>query len=248
VLLDRLGWRLPGGGGAVSLARLTVKQATLLQLGELRQQRRALHSAFITDARGLPPDDAALEALQGTLERAWCTVRWENHHKETWWRLTVDGVPLVGNAHVRRPAPLCACGAPTAPVPRVHHFWLCPIAEAVIVEIAAVGGVAMDRQRLWLLEAPPALQQCVWDVVCLAAFAAMERGRRHANALATRGSHARPQLVAAACAAAVADFWGRLASFAAQGAAPRGWDDVPPTHPFVGVSPGDRQLVLNCPA
>jgi hypothetical protein len=28
------------------------------------------------------------------------TVCWENANKEAWWRLTVDGIPLLENSHV----------------------------------------------------------------------------------------------------------------------------------------------------
>lgn len=60
----------------------------------------------------------------------------------------------------------------------------------------------------------------------------------------TRGSLPAPQVVPAASATAVADFWGRLASFVAQGAAPKGWDVVSPASPFIGVLANDT-LVLN---
>ena len=35
------------------------------------------------------------------LRRLWPTVRWENTHKEALWRLAVDGIPLLGNSHMR---------------------------------------------------------------------------------------------------------------------------------------------------
>ena len=244
-LTRRMGWRLPDGG-AVPMAGLTVKQATMLQMADTFAARRAQHAAFITAATGLPAPEAAVHELQATLKRLWRKVRWENHHKEAFWRLAVDGVPLIGNSHIRQPPPPCVCGAPTSPSPRAHHFWACPIAQAVAEEIALGGGVAVDRERLWLVQTPPGVQQCAWDVVCLAAVSAMEHGRRRAKALVTQGSLQRVQIVRLAAAEAAANFWGRLASFVAQGPAPKGWSAVSPAAPLIGVlASGD--LVLNKP-
>ena len=118
------------------------------------------------------------------------------------------------------------------------------MAGAVAEAVALEGGVALDRERLWLMQSPNGVEQCVWDVVCLAAVSAMEHGRRKGKGLVARGSEPGPQVARAAAAAAVADFWGRLASFVAQGKAPKGWEAVAPDSPLVGVLAGGR-LVLN---
>jgi hypothetical protein len=119
------------------------------------------------------------------------------------------------------------------PSPRRHHFWDCEIAQAVRHELVSTAHLAaLCRDRLWLVDCPPGVRQPVWDIVCLAALSAMERGRQYAKA--RRLLALPPAVTAAAVAAAVADFWGRLADFVALGKAPRGWTDVPVDHPFMG--------------
>jgi hypothetical protein len=36
-----------------------------------------------------------------TLKRLWTDTKWENASKEASWRLSVDGITLLGNSHVR---------------------------------------------------------------------------------------------------------------------------------------------------
>jgi hypothetical protein len=228
----------------VGVDKLTVKLATVLQMGAVQAERRQLHSAFVQEALGLPPSDADIDAFCHCLKRAWRTVRWENHHKEVLWRLALDGVPLRGNSHVQGPPAACVCGAQVSPTPRVHHFWSCAIAQAVIVDMAQSSHAHITREGIWLLQPPAGVQECVWFVVCMAALTAMEQGRRHARALVKRGQAA--GAAARASAHAVAAFWGRLSNFVALGAPPKGWTNVPAAHPFIGVAAGDR-LVLNRP-
>ncbi|EFJ50373.1 hypothetical protein VOLCADRAFT_88920 [Volvox carteri f. nagariensis] len=65
--------------------------------------------------------------------------------------------------------------------PRMHHFWECPVAQAVREQIdrhiqpsqeAATGGIT--RKQLWLVQAPTGCEQAPWDVIALAALSAME--------------------------------------------------------------------------
>ena len=79
-------------------------------------------------------------------------------------------------------------------------------------------------------------------MTALAALSALERGRQ--RMYRDRGSDAplsRPVLVGIGTAV-VGDFWGRLASFASLGIPPRGWGEVPPTHPFLARL--DRKVVF----
>jgi hypothetical protein len=43
-----------------------------------------------------------MQLLTETLPRLWQKTKWENNHKEAYWRVTVDGIPLLGNSHMRR--------------------------------------------------------------------------------------------------------------------------------------------------
>ena len=105
----------------------------------------------------VPPAD--LTALQQVFRRLWSEVKWEPSLKEGWWRLTVDGIPLLGNSHIRGVAAApCGCGAPGGVVsPRLHHFWFCPVAQAVVDQIETRLGVGVTRAQVWLVQAPPAV-------------------------------------------------------------------------------------------
>ena len=51
-------------------------------------------------------------------------------------------------------------------------------------------------------------------------------------------------VAARAATSAVADVWGRISNFVAQGDAPKGWGGVAGDHPFIGRT-ADNKLVLN---
>ena len=253
----RVGWRLPGVAIPLTLGTITVRLATVLQLEDVSAARCVCHMAFLREALGVgaaaPVPAEVLAAFYGTLERLW-RVRWENEHKEALWRLAVDGIPLLGNSHLAHHAPEpCGCGAYGAGAaagsvggsPRAHHFWACPVAQAVVRQVAGCcDGVVLRRAHLWLVQVPsPAVQQCVWDVVCLAAVSAMERGRRALRvarraAVAGGAAAVSAEGVAAVCRVAVADFWSRLRGFAALGVPRKGWRLVGPAHPVLRVEAG----------
>jgi hypothetical protein len=134
------------------------------------------------------------------MARVW-HIRWYNSHKETLWRLVVDGVGQLGSSHIpQAPPSACACGLDVRDSPRLHAFGDCSAAAAVLGVLLPVLGT-VSRAELWLLQCPEGLQQPVWDVVALAALSSMEVGRRR-----LRGGVA-PALVHAQLAG---DFWGRL--------------------------------------
>jgi hypothetical protein len=76
-----------------------------MQLRPLVEARRAAHALFVGEALGLHPASplpvGQLAALGTAFRRMWSAIRWENANKEAWWRLTVDGIPLLGNSHVQ---------------------------------------------------------------------------------------------------------------------------------------------------
>ncbi|GIL55468.1 hypothetical protein Vafri_11032 [Volvox africanus] len=204
MIIRRLGWRLPGSSSTVPIYGLTVRQATQLQNGPALEQRQQLMTAFVQEARGVVGATAHIDPenevnrFHTTLARLWSDVRWENKNKETLWRLAVDGVPLPGNTHLSRMPPQpCGCGTlggPNSPPssPRLHHFWECPIAQAVRdqidrhLPISATTEGGMGRHHLWLIQAPPGCDQAPWDVIAMAALSSMEHGR-HCLRAAIRG-------------------------------------------------------------
>ena len=100
----------------------------------------------------------------------------------------------------------------------MHHFWCCPVAQAVVSELqAGLGGVRVSRQQLWLMQPVPAdLPEGVWFVVCLAAVAAIDKGRRLLGGWAARAAQGGPPSpgVAGARNRAASYFWELLQDYA----------------------------------
>jgi hypothetical protein len=258
LLLPRLGWRRPGGR-PVRLQDLTVREATAWQLEATVAPRRAqLHAAFAAAAGCPAPPAAAAARVRSTLRRLWA-IQWEDRVKEPLWRLALDGFQMPGNSHLRRLRPQrCACGAfgvpvaadPAAaavPCPRAHHFWACPVAAAVRAELQPfAGGTPLTRAHLWLAVAPPGWAQCAWDVVVLAAVAAMDAGRR-AGLRTGRPAGAPGTAREAACRRAVTQLWAALLDFTELGLPQRrrrAWRALGPAHPVLRCSADGSALVL----
>jgi hypothetical protein len=194
MLVARLGWQ-NHQGKAVSVARLSVREATSLQLGPLRAERQERRTRFVSVAlgAGAPPEALTrglrcVAAAQGALWK----LRWDNEYKETYWRLVMDGLPTSHRMHQLHDACMCGAACPG----QVHHFWVCPVAVAVIDSLLsalpatwctrAAGRPPLAVRHVWLMQRPPGpkrLRQGVWAVVCLAALNAMDVGRRHADKL-----------------------------------------------------------------
>jgi hypothetical protein len=124
--------------------------------------------------------------------------------------------------------------------PRLHHFWHCPLALGLREHLAGLMGAppgsllaALTRPHLWTAHPPPGLHTLVWDVVCLAALSALERGRQQLYQARAADGRAPAPAVARALVAVIAEFWDRLHSFASLGLPPRGWSAVPLVHPFL---------------
>ena len=150
--------------------------------------------------------------------RLW-RIPWAGLVKEPFWLLAYDAIPTPARVHQAERT--CGCGVLGAD--RVHQFWTCPAAAAVRMEIVNTAGlVALHHSEVWLAICPTGLDPGVWDVVCLAAIAAMDKARRFmarqmalgeasgGRVLGERGA-ARGRLV----------FWELLQEYAALGLPPR---------------------------
>jgi hypothetical protein len=110
-----------------------------------------------------------------------------------------------------------------------HHFWLCPIAEAVRQEMESqlraknmlVAAARLTCSHVWKGVKPhPGLHRMVWDMVCLAAVHAMNVGRQAAWSVSHRLDA--PDLVADVVRkVAKAAFWNVLADFAVSAVVPK---------------------------
>jgi hypothetical protein len=200
LLAGRLGWGnvslAPPAEGS-KLAAMSVKAATLLQLGPRTAAQQAARATYAADAlatgAAAAVPDAAVQAGRRRLERAlgglW-RVKWDNRRREVLWRLTVNGVRGAGGHGVAMRQP-CKCGWAGPPAGlaggmaarqwRSHYFWGCPVAAAVVAELQAAlppAAALLTRENVWLLRPPAGVHPGVWGVVCAAALEAMERGRR----------------------------------------------------------------------
>lgn len=176
------------------------------------------------------------------LGRFW-RMPWDNKRKEPMWRLVSDGVPTTEKFSSHNPKPgapepkVCGCCG-TARPGRVHHFWDCLAAQSVRTTISGVIGRDITQEELWLARPPGGVSQQVWDVVCVAAVAAMDCGRSMAFSLAypRRGSPVMPaSRLSTIPQRTFSLFWEYLADFTAiSGAHPPLWATLlGPEHPFL---------------
>lgn len=253
VIIPRLGWRLPGSERPVPIASLSVAAATTLQLQPVLQLRQQCHDSFLQSALGLEdgqqPSATARGELACLFQQLWA-LKWENIHKEVFWRLAVNGNSGAPVDSSRQ----CLCDGQVAC--RKHRFWDCSVAAAVRNVLSAQLPPNTDLQpcHVWLMRSPhPSIYKGVWQVVCLAALGAMAggsrllgwyQGRLHAGAVLGDGVQTLPtDPVAAAGRRAGAMFWGTLAEFTALRVVPPGWEDgVGTGHAFLRVVDGSVRL------
>ena len=238
-LLSSVGWM--HRGRPLSLPAFTVRVGTELLLRPVEERREQRYLAPFAAAAS-PAGGATSADVLAMFDRLW-RVRWENQHKETFWRLAFDGLPTAARLHVARG---CQCGA-AGPADRRHHYWACPVAQAVASTIGTAAGADLTATNIWLARPPLGVHGGVWDVVCLAAVAAMDHGRRRMYAMSQRPpSQTSPRLVASS--SAVAHFWRLLSDFVSLRSAPHSWrDHTPPGHPFIHFHPHSSSFVLNPP-
>ena len=149
----------------------------------------------------------------------------DNRHKDAFWRLSVNGVPGAGGHDICTLGP-CPCGWCVdplicdtldrkrllgAPAIQAHTFWECPVAQAVILELANAlpVGTQLHRMHVWLGISPcPEILLPVWQVVCMSAVAAMERGRRFLWSLHFTSVAAQPVAASNIRQQTLAEAWG----------------------------------------
>lgn len=221
-------------------ATFTVRTATALQRAALPrpQQGKIEQYAALAGAAG----DVA--GVLNLLSRAW-SLPWDNRFKEPLWMLVLNGVPTPERFH--NPEQLCGCGsAPGAGRAHLFHEYAAvqPLWAAIQAQICDAQGapVALTRRHIWMAETPvQEMHQGVWDLVCVAAVAAMDRVRAYMYARERAGTQPGEALAAAAGRKGVADFFGNLADFCGLNTAPRAWRQaVPANHPFLTFD-SDRQ-------
>lgn len=240
VIMPRLGWRLQAVGHkdrVLFLKGLSVKDATALQLSESRVQRLRAHTCFIHEAydRGEEVGVAREEIaeLLEVLSQCW-SLKWDNDHKEIYWRVCVDGV-ADGHRWGGVASQPCGCGHPSPR--RGHYFWSCPVAKAVIqvVQQCWPGQAVVSRASLWLMQAGEGVPIDSWRVVCMAALNGMDTGRTKLLSLKLSGTggddpeygvssqrrgqqgtarvRSRADRLNVAKCAAISDFWERIQNF-----------------------------------
>jgi exonuclease III len=262
-LAPSLVWHSQLGGrtaDALSPCRpISVKVATMFMREPDEARRQQLHAAYAEQAfqgSGLSP--ASRASRTRCFVRGWRSVwrvPWENRHKEVLWRLAVNGAAGAGGCDICLDRP-CVCGAVvitpaqvaarnSTPL-RLHAFWDCPVAQAVVQQLRrGLGNRPLARWNVWLLQPPPGVRSAVWKVVALAALEAMEMGRRALwREWVRRGRPQDEEDVAERAAAvhvarqrAASCFWLSLHDFAHGGRhiEGSGWDGVDADHPFLAV-------------
>ncbi len=167
------------------------------------------------------------------------SLRWDNHFKEVFWRLIYDGLPTAARLHQDRP---CVCGQGPRP-DRLHHFWTCPVAAAVVQvitnKLSPTQRPHLSCYALWLAVPPPGLHSGVWCVVSLAAIVAMNSARR----MQAHPHLRHPLTLSSLTSHAIARFWDLLQDFCSTAKPPTHWYEgedhpspVPPGHPFISPS------------
>ena len=249
-LVARLGWQ-GCGNKQYSLQDMTVRQFTLLQWPAAGAAVREKHAAFVQHVCSTQGPGEAPVSVQEVVKcmRAVWQLKWENSRKEVLWRLVFDGFPTAARMHLADEH--CACGQA---VPGwQHHYWQCPVAQAVVGAIQSqlpAGTAPLQPAHLWVGRLPhEGLHTGVWRVVMLAALLGMDKARQLLAKwrLQARNGQPVPQHVATpaqqlqvACRVAVATLWDMLNDFVSLRLCPAEWlvgvgseGRVGPNHPFI---------------
>jgi hypothetical protein len=238
---------------------MTVKHFTHLQWPSVQRGLQVRHDRFLGAVAGSMVEAMApvqSTELKAVLASVW-SLKWENKHKEVLWRLVYDAFPTAARMHKSdRP---CACGVIMPDWQ--HHFWGCPIAQAVVQTMRAqlLQGSTILQVHLWLGRVPmPGMHAGVWHVVMLAALRAMHKARKlldkwrleqQEGVVVPRHIATPPQRVQVASRIAVATFWDLLHDFTALRLYKPAWLlQVTAVHPFLARrvdARGEPELFVN---
>jgi hypothetical protein len=239
-----------------------VQSLTSYLLRPILQERHAAYTTFVRQALGLPAAanvEQHVRALSAVFHTVW-RVPWDNTYKEVLWRLALNGIPGAGGVGISGTW-RCPCGfqhtsarrdSHSANVHRLHAFWDCPLATAVIA-ILQQSVPQLQTRHLWLLQCPvDSLSPHLWQVICLSALAAIHTGRHKlwaAYVAAGRPADAQLQpILRDASAMAVQSFWKALLGFAERDSLPQGWDLAgAEEHPFICRRPMEDPLFSSRP-
>ena len=164
---------------------------------------------------------------------------WDNQHKEVFWRLALNGLPLA--ARMPKDGQPCSCGT-SGPLPgRMHHFWECPVAVAVVSSLEAqLGGQLLAPPNIWLAQPPVGVHTGAWELISLASISAMDAGRRllYRQASTPDADTTTINRVAAARRHAIARLFILLQDFCSLNCAPASWKaEMHTSHPFIHWQP-----------
>ena len=255
-IVQSLGWKF--GHMVVKLTQLTVKFVTTMLVAPSLRNLDVKHEDHIVDAwDGILPNEMLISTVRDfrrTLRHMW-HIRWDNEHKEAFWRLALDGFPAFPMHKAQRqrggPVAVCPCGVRMTNGDKRHHFWDCSIAvslrDALDNEMDFPG--LITRHNLWLGVPPLTVHTYVWEVVCLSAISALNLGRRtlYRECLGSTATALSTSILNRIGRIVISDFWARLTTFAARECAPKGWENVSHNHPFLAVN-GDGLLLCRLPA
>jgi hypothetical protein len=163
-----------------------------MQMGPLFEKRAEYRWDFVDSVapagvRGDPDVVAACCKSVAAAQRQLWKLRWDNHYKEVYWQLVVNGLTTTERMHMQDCG--CVCGPVVGGPPgRHHHFWECFVAQAVAAQLQhQITGWypgALQPQHVLCMLSPGAgvpgarpLHEGVWRVVCLSAINAMDVGR-----------------------------------------------------------------------
>lgn len=264
-LMHHLQWPIIAAGqSGCHYDNLSVRLATELLLQPVRDERHSRWHAFVSEAVGehaiaSHPPAAQVNKMLALLRKLW-RLGWHNGRKELYWRLIVNSLPFSARFN-RRISCVCNNGNEADNPGRMHHFWDCAAAKAVvgIMERECCEGVALQRQQLWLMIPPPALRARygaqpwlpqLWRVVCLAALNSMwwaaqsvlqnDHSREPRTALV-------PRTTSMLCTKAILQFRVLLEEFACVGRPPHAWTRLlPGDAPFFRVNEhGDMHVCVD---
>jgi hypothetical protein len=119
MLIERLAWRTCVTIH-VTIREYLLRLGSALQHVHVRHRRAKAHRRCVAEAVGRAPNSQRvtemMQRFTETLPRPWQETKWmgEYPHKKTYYRRTVDGVPLLGKSYMRR-AVLARCGCGVRP-------------------------------------------------------------------------------------------------------------------------------------